>query len=77
MSFRFRVARQPRILWARSVQAILRYFNPVGCHASGLIGEDPLGVPTNLMPRTTAGVVPVMSSMRLITSTLLLEKLSK
>jgi UDP-glucose 4-epimerase len=30
--------------------AILRYFNPVGCQASGLIGEDPLGVPTNLMP---------------------------
>jgi len=30
--------------------AILRYFNPVGCHESGLIGEDPLGVPENLMP---------------------------
>jgi UDP-glucose 4-epimerase len=29
---------------------ILRYFNPVGAHASGLIGEDPLGVPNNLMP---------------------------
>jgi UDP-glucose 4-epimerase len=28
----------------------LRYFNPVGAHASGLIGEDPLGVPNNLMP---------------------------
>jgi UDP-glucose 4-epimerase len=30
--------------------AILRYFNPVGAHESGLIGEDPNGVPTNLMP---------------------------
>jgi len=30
--------------------AILRYFNPVGAHASGLIGEDPQGVPNNLMP---------------------------
>lgn len=30
--------------------ALLRYFNPVGAHASGLIGEDPLGVPNNLMP---------------------------
>lgn len=30
--------------------AILRYFNPVGCHESGLIGEDPRGVPGNLMP---------------------------
>lgn len=30
--------------------AILRYFNPVGAHASGLIGEDPAGPPNNLMP---------------------------
>jgi UDP-glucose 4-epimerase len=30
--------------------ALLRYFNPVGAHASGMIGEDPDGVPTNLMP---------------------------
>ena len=29
---------------------ILRYFNPVGAHASGLIGEEPQGVPNNLMP---------------------------
>jgi UDP-glucose 4-epimerase len=30
--------------------ALLRYFNPAGAHASGMIGEDPDGVPTNLMP---------------------------
>jgi len=30
--------------------ACLRYFNPVGAHVSGLIGEDPLGIPNNLMP---------------------------
>lgn len=30
--------------------AILRYFNPVGAHESGLIGEDPQGIPNNLMP---------------------------
>ncbi len=30
--------------------ALLRYFNPVGAHASGRIGEDPGGVPNNLMP---------------------------
>ncbi|MBY5921242.1 UDP-glucose 4-epimerase GalE [Ferrimonas balearica] len=30
--------------------AILRYFNPVGAHPSGLIGEDPNGIPNNLMP---------------------------
>lgn len=29
---------------------ILRYFNPVGAHASGIIGEDPTGIPNNLMP---------------------------
>ena len=29
---------------------LLRYFNPVGAHASGLIGEDPKGIPNNLMP---------------------------
>ena len=29
---------------------ILRYFNPVGAHKSGLIGEDPSGIPNNLMP---------------------------
>jgi len=28
----------------------LRYFNPVGAHESGLVGEDPLGVPSNLLP---------------------------
>lgn len=30
--------------------ALLRYFNPVGAHVSGLIGEDPTGIPNNLMP---------------------------
>ena len=30
--------------------AILRYFNPVGAHPSGLLGEDPNGIPNNLMP---------------------------
>ncbi|AWW45629.1 UDP-glucose 4-epimerase GalE [Polynucleobacter paneuropaeus] len=30
--------------------ALLRYFNPVGAHDSGLIGEDPNGIPNNLMP---------------------------
>ena len=30
--------------------AVLRYFNPVGAHPSGLIGEDPSGLPNNLMP---------------------------
>lgn len=33
--------------------ALLRYFNPIGAHASGLIGEDPTGIPNNLMPYIT------------------------
>jgi UDP-glucose 4-epimerase len=40
---------------------LLRYFNPVGAHASGLIGEDPKGIPNNLMPfimQVAAGKLP-------------------
>jgi len=33
--------------------AILRYFNPIGAHESGLIGEDPNGIPNNLVPYIT------------------------
>ena len=33
--------------------AILRYFNPIGAHESGLLGEDPKGIPNNLMPYIT------------------------
>ena len=32
---------------------LLRYFNPIGAHASGMIGEDPRGIPNNLMPYIT------------------------
>ncbi|MBA4384753.1 MAG: UDP-glucose 4-epimerase GalE [Anaerolinea sp.] len=32
---------------------LLRYFNPVGAHPSGIIGEDPMGIPNNLMPFIT------------------------
>ena len=44
--------------------ALLRYFNPVGAHASGLIGEDPNGIPNNLMPivaRVAVGRLPSLS----------------
>ncbi len=33
--------------------SILRYFNPIGAHASGMLGEDPNGIPSNLMPYIT------------------------
>lgn len=39
----------------------LRYFNPIGAHQSGLIGDDPEGIPNNLLPyvvRVAAGVLP-------------------
>lgn len=38
---------------ARWSIALLRYFNPIGAHHSGLIGEDPQGIPNNLMPYIT------------------------
>lgn len=44
--------------------AILRYFNPVGAHESKLIGEEPNGIPNNLMPyivRVAAGILPELS----------------
>ena len=44
--------------------ALLRYFNPVGAHASGLIGEDPRGTPNNLMPyiaQVAVGRLPQLS----------------
>ena len=44
--------------------AILRYFNPVGAHESGLIGEEPQGIPNNLMPyivRVAAGQLEQLS----------------
>ena len=44
--------------------AILRYFNPVGAHESGLIGEDPNGIPNNLMPfiaQTAVGKREILS----------------
>lgn len=43
---------------------LLRYFNPVGAHESGLIGEDPNGIPNNLMPyvaQVAVGKLPHMN----------------
>lgn len=44
--------------------AILRYFNPIGAHESGLIGEEPQGIPNNLMPyvaRVAKGILKELS----------------
>ncbi len=44
--------------------SILRYFNPIGAHESGIIGENPNGIPNNLMPyiqKVAAGELPVLN----------------
>lgn len=43
---------------------ILRYFNPVGAHKSGLIGEDPKGIPNNLMPYITQVAIGKLQKLR-------------
>ncbi len=56
-----------RDLWVSDNQwsiVLLRYFNPVGAHESGLIGENPKGLPNNIMPRITqvaVGRLPYVS----------------
>ncbi len=50
--------------WPEFSCIALRYFNPVGNHPSGLIGEDPNGIPNNLMPyvmKVARGELPVLS----------------
>jgi UDP-glucose 4-epimerase len=48
--------------------AILRYFNPVGAHESGLIGEDPAGIPNNLMPYVAQVAVGKLEKLRVFGS---------
>ena len=43
---------------------LLRYFNPIGAHKSGLIGEDPQGIPNNLMPYITQVAVGKLEYLR-------------
>lgn len=52
------------IAWPDFSCIALRYFNPVGNHPSGLLGEDPNGIPNNLMPyvmKVAKGELPVLS----------------
>ncbi len=44
--------------------AILRYFNPIGAHPSGLIGEDPNGIPNNLLPYVAQAAIGRFPSVR-------------
>lgn len=44
------IIRDAQVSWPELEGVLLRYFNPVGAHPSGRIGEDPSGIPNNLMP---------------------------
>ena len=44
------IIRDTQVSWPELEGVLLRYFNPVGAHPSGRIGEDPSGIPNNLMP---------------------------
>lgn len=48
--------------------ALLRYFNPAGAHASGLMGEDPKGIPNNLMPYVAQVAVGTRDRLRIFGS---------
>lgn len=56
-----------RDIWVSDAEwsvSILRYFNPIGAHKSGLIGENPRGIPNNLLPyvaKVAAGQLPYLS----------------
>lgn len=47
------IVRDTQVAWPELEAVLLRYFNPVGAHPSGRIGEDPSGIPNNLMPFIT------------------------
>ena len=47
---------------------LLCYFNPIGAHESGLIGEDPNGIPNNLMPFVTKVAKGVLSKLSIFGS---------
>ena len=44
--------------------ALLRYFNPIGAHPSGLLGEDPNGIPNNLMPYVSQVAIGKLQALR-------------
>lgn len=46
--------------------SILRYFNPIGAHESGLIGEDPKGIPNNLLPYVTQVAVGKLKCLKIL-----------
>jgi len=53
------IIRDVQAAWTELSATLLRYFNPIGAHPSGRIGEDPSGIPNNLMPYITQVAVGV------------------
>lgn len=49
--------------------ALLRYFNPIGAHGSGLIGEDPNGIPNNLLPYITQVAIGKLAELKVFGNT--------
>lgn len=49
--------------------AVLRYFNPIGAHPHGLIGEDPSGVPSNLLPYISQVAVGKLKELAVLATT--------
>ncbi|MDH5182542.1 MAG: UDP-glucose 4-epimerase GalE [Gammaproteobacteria bacterium] len=45
--------------------ALLRYFNPIGAHESGLFGEDPMGTPNNIMPYITQVGIGILDKLKI------------
>lgn len=59
------MARDLQVVEERLSVCLLRYFNPVGAHPSGLIGEDPCGTPVNLLPYMTQVAVGRLERLRI------------
>ncbi|MDY6093869.1 MAG: UDP-glucose 4-epimerase GalE [Candidatus Enteromonas sp.] len=59
-----RILEDAQKAWKELNVAILRYFNPIGAHPSGLLGEDPNGIPNNLMPYVSQVAIGKLKKLR-------------
>ena len=53
---------------------LLRYFNPIGAHKSGTIGENPNGIPNNLMPYITQVAVGKLKELEAYSETITIHR---
>lgn len=59
-----RILEDTQKAWPELNVALLRYFNPIGAHPSGLLGEDPNGIPNNLMPYISQVAIGKLKKLR-------------